>query len=102
MTRATIGPWRVREYPSRGTNIEWGDDDSVERPICHMRWTDGMRPEVELEVAADAKLIAAAPNLLAALRSVLRDSANDCFCDPDKQFYCSSCSSRALIARIES
>ena len=55
--------WRIVDRPSRGLNIEWGPDDGVERPICHMRWTDGLRHEVETRVREDATLIAAAPDL---------------------------------------
>jgi hypothetical protein len=36
-----------------------------------MRWTDGMRAVVEERVAADARLIAAAPDLLAALKMLM-------------------------------
>ena len=39
--------------------------------------------------------------LLATFREVIRDSG-DCFCEPDKQFYCSSCKGRAAIAKAES
>jgi hypothetical protein len=68
----TRGPWRVVDRPSRGLQIEWGGNkDGEERPICHMRWTDGMCAEVEDRVAADARLIAEAPEMFAALCKIL-------------------------------
>lgn len=73
MSAHTSGPWRVVDRPSRGLQIEWGGDaDGEERPIAHMRWTDGLRAEVNARVAADARVIAAAPELLAALQEAVR------------------------------
>jgi hypothetical protein len=67
----TPGPWRYVYAPSRGHEVHWGPPPSdeatnIHRPVCHMRWTDGLRPNVEETVKADAALIAAAPDLRAA------------------------------------
>lgn len=67
----TRGPWRVVDRPSRGIQIEWGGpDDDVERPVAHLRWTDGLRADVNTRVAADAQLIAAAPDMDLLLRAL--------------------------------
>lgn len=69
----TLGPWRVVDRPGRGLQVEWGvDEDGDERPVCHLRWTDGLRPVVTARVMADARLIAAAPDLLAACQEFVR------------------------------
>ena len=68
----TPGPWKVTYIPQRGHQIEWGPNDGKERPICHMRWVDGMGPNLVVE---DAHLIALAPDLattLSALESWVR------------------------------
>ena len=66
----TPGPWKVMDRPSSGLNIEWGDDDKEVRPICHMRWSDGLNHARENRIKADAQLIAAVPDLLCACRQV--------------------------------
>ena len=68
----TPRPWRVVNRPSRGIQIEWGgDEDGTERPIAHMRWTDGLNAEVEKLVLRDAHILAAAPELLEAAKKAL-------------------------------
>ena len=61
-TRHTPGPWTVHNTLGRSLDICWRVPDG---PICHMRWSDGLRPVVEERIAADARLIARAPDLLA-------------------------------------
>lgn len=63
----TQGPWFVRTGSPNGVAVHW----SVDGQICPLRWTDGMRPEVEARVMADARLIAAAPELLDCLKELL-------------------------------
>ena len=63
----TPGPWYVVTGPPNGVAVHW----SLDGQICPLRWTDGLRPDVEARVMADARLIAAAPELLAALRECL-------------------------------
>lgn len=53
----TQGPWYVLTGPPNGVAVHWSPDGQ----ICPLRWTDGLRPEVEARVMADAYLIAAAP-----------------------------------------
>lgn len=67
----TSGPWNVVERSGSGVQVEWGDEPNEVRPVCVMRWTDGLRPEVEERVSADAHLIAAAPDMLAMLQKIL-------------------------------
>lgn len=62
----TPGPWFVRTGPPNGVAVHW----CLDGQICPLRWTDGLRPEVEARVLADARLIAAAPDLLAALKLI--------------------------------
>jgi hypothetical protein len=52
--KATGGPWFVIDKPGHGVIVTWREDTQV----CVMRWTDGMRPEVEARVRADAEAIA--------------------------------------------
>lgn len=69
---ATPRPWAVRDRRGAGINIEWGNDPSEIRPICHMRWTDGMYEEVGERIAADAALIVRCVNSHDALVEALR------------------------------
>lgn len=48
--------WRVVDRPGQGINVEWGSD-SDGGPICQMRWTDGLRSDVERAVMGDAESI---------------------------------------------
>ena len=64
--RHTEEPWIVVRRPSIGTNIEWGDGKE-QRPICHMRWTDGLREVVNKAVEADAHRIVACVNACAGM-----------------------------------
>jgi hypothetical protein len=66
MTGHTPGPWYVVTGPPNGVAVHW----SLDGQICPLRWTDGLRPEVERRVMADARLIASAPELLAALKAI--------------------------------
>lgn len=67
MSKHTDSILRVVNRPSVGINLEWGPDDGKCRPICHMRWTDGLRPEIEARVLADANRLADCWNALAGL-----------------------------------
>ena len=76
----TPGPWFVFFGPPNGVAVHWSHDGQ----ICPLRWTDGLREQVEKRVIADANLIAAAPDLFAALKallSVLPDNWGDAIKD---------------------
>ena len=62
--------WTVQNVPGRGLEVHWREPRAgeMDAPVCHMRWTDGLNAATEAAVLADAKLIAAAPDLLACLR----------------------------------
>lgn len=71
------GKWRVADRPGRGTQIEWGPEGGdVERPVCHMRWTDGLNTRVEAAVAADATYAARACSNFPALVKALDKTNN--------------------------
>lgn len=72
----TKGPWKVVKRPSAGLSVEWGYDDNEIRPICHMRWSDGLNPVTEKQIWTDANLIAAAPQLLEALEEIIAELDN--------------------------
>jgi len=90
MTAHTPGPWVVESYPSGHTEI------------AYVRMSDG-RTLARFGASAEngielgnARLIAAAPDLLAALKAVV-----DNHCANDKLF-CSTCTpARVVIAKAE-
>ena len=65
MEGITPGDWFAADWPSQGWTVCWRQD----APICHMRWTDGLRPETEARVESEAQFIAAAPRLLRAAKA---------------------------------
>jgi len=67
-TKHTPGPWIVEKQDSIGLVIRW---DNPFSQICVMRWTDGLNPEIEKTVMADANAIAAVPELIAACKTAL-------------------------------
>ena len=77
----TPGEWYAADMPPNGWTVFWCPDG----PICHMRWTDGMRPEVNARLEFEAKFIAAAPRLIRGLLDELarltaeRDAAREQF-----------------------
>lgn len=78
LAKITPGEWSAVDWPGQGWTVCWKPD----APICHMRWTDGLRPEVEARIEAEAKFIAAAPQLVrdlldAALQRVRCAEDND-------------------------
>lgn len=65
----TRGPWYVVTGPPNGVAVHW----SLDGQVCPLRWTDGLNAETERRVLADARLIAAAPDLLEAARHVVME-----------------------------
>jgi hypothetical protein len=55
--------WAAEYWPGQGWTVVWKPN----APICHMRWTDGLRPEIEARIEAEAKFIAASLSSLRAL-----------------------------------
>ncbi len=62
-TKHTPGPWVVNPVRAQV--------DATHAPICQLLWPTRMRSEDETE--SNARLIAAAPELLAALDEIARD-----------------------------
>ncbi|MCP6720475.1 MAG: hypothetical protein KJI72_04130 [Patescibacteria group bacterium] len=62
MSKHTPGPWIAEDRPGVGWIVRWGN---LESQVCSLRWVGGPHlPEVDRIVEADARLIAAAPDLL--------------------------------------
>ncbi len=74
-TKHTPGPWHLINVPSHGPEIAWRLPKAgmVDAPVCHMRWSDGLKEETTKRIMADAQLIAAAPELLDALQGAKRE-----------------------------
>jgi len=68
MTQHTPGPWAVTE------GYLWRGIRAPSRVIADMRIVGGV---VENEVQANARLIAAAPDMLAALQDIMAESSRD-------------------------
>ena len=66
MSKHTPGPWKAENRPGVGWIVRW---DNPESQICSLRWIGGPHlPEVDRIVEADARLIAAAPDLFEACK----------------------------------
>lgn len=94
MSRHTPGPWRVEiwNYSGRDTVPTIQTDSDAVAQTCHL-WRDG-RDDSE-EVAANARLIAAAPELLAFVQDAAGPFGTDG--DPENWGY----RARALLAKLE-
>ena len=73
MAEHTATPFRVVERVSQGINIEWGPEDGECRPVCHMRWSDGLNPLVEQAVVTDARFIVLACNHFEEMKETLKE-----------------------------
>lgn len=92
----TPGPWEWRGESSTQV-IAWNDDHS-ERGVVAQVGTDGGTFS-KSEAQANARLIAASPDLLAALRAVLDHGQR---LDPHHEDLCNVCGpTRAAIAKVE-
>ena len=73
-------------------------------PVCSMAWWQFDVPGVIDDgiSGANARLIAASPDLLVALKNLMdiQDSTDDCWCDDDEPVRpCEACAARAAIAK---
>jgi hypothetical protein len=74
----TPGPWRVVSFTARGSDDGCYVGISSEHHSCLAEVVIRMKDEPpSLELLANAHLIAAAPDLLAALRAMLDDDDHD-------------------------
>ena len=65
-TRNTPGPWKVYDPEMPGTKATYGIDGPQGQPVVYF----GITHNDGINLLADARLIAAAPDLLAALQEV--------------------------------
>lgn len=90
LPNVTPPPWYAFYIPSQGWAACWkgpktsqgvGPDGDL-YPVCHMRWTDGMRPEIEERLENEIRFIVRAVNsfdsLLAAAKAEI-DRCPNCF-----------------------
>lgn len=99
MTTHTPGPWRVEEGLDPMLQAYYPEVVADGKEAGHTRYVArlfGTNPDVRPETDANARLIAAAPALLAACREALTEyESNDC--DPD---YCTAMTAlREAIAK---
>ena len=71
----TPEPWFARNILSQGYTILWREPQNGEMlaPICHMRWIDGLHPDVTDRVANECEFIAAARSDIPWLLSLIDD-----------------------------
>jgi hypothetical protein len=98
----TPGPWKVNDNPfASGNDVVIGHDDALECPgfggsisytdvVCSVPWTGGVH-------ANNARLIAAAPDLLEALEWFVEASTDGAIGDPSNSFGVNQ--ARAAIAK---
>lgn len=63
-------PWIPFYIPSQGWAACWKGQPSLQGvgpnrdlyPVCHMRWTDGLRPQIEERLEVEVRLICEAVN----------------------------------------
>lgn len=68
MSAHTPGPWLVNPFVARV-------DNGLDSPICELLWPTSLRSEDETE--ANGRLIAAAPELLEALKAICDEYVDD-------------------------
>lgn len=102
MSKHTPGPWKTADITSRGTHVYW----RIEAPSKHVA---GVSVDVTLypvdvvavseELKANARLIAAAPDLLAALEALEVAVSMDFSLDRDSRINAAASGARAAIAK---
>lgn len=78
----TPGPWTVFEHSWSDTSI-WTHDSTVATLSIKDEATEDTQAGLEARMAANARLIAAAPDLLEALREVLKEAIDDYYAEKD-------------------
>jgi hypothetical protein len=70
----TPGPWTVRSYPAYGYGITAEDSPQARHSFAVVHFADTQRGRTTERAKADARLIAAAPELLEALAALMKGS----------------------------
>lgn len=76
----TPGPWGIQRYLNYEGFSIWSESSSLNPPHkgCIVeRWEDGMSEERAAVMLANARLIAAAPELVEALKAVMERAENE-------------------------
>lgn len=97
MSKHTPGPWRVI-YDEHG----YGNPTSVSPKVCTFNWMQLKAMERKNEVLGNAHLIAAAPNLLSALKALVNDT--ECGCEETSDrgpIRCKRCDAEIVISKAE-
>jgi hypothetical protein len=89
------GDWAVSEWGDHEIDIYAGD-----KHICELIVSDDSEASLA-ESAANARLIAASPDLLAALHGVLHWAECECWQLPQDETPCDYCTAVAAIAKAE-
>ena len=92
-SKATPGPLDVMDIPSVGLVVGWKDGEEW-GPTCSMRWTDGMRPQVEERKKVDAALLAHCFNNFQELVVMLKKYREWCWDEEMREV-------DAILARVE-
>ena len=95
MSEHTPGPWAVNPFR---TTVDACDDEGP-LPICKLLWPTNRRSEDETE--ANARLIAAAPELLEALQELMDEQNGPPLIRDAPAWEAAMSKARAAIAKVE-
>lgn len=93
----TPGPWTVTRPPCASDELKFRVvSEATNLDVADLYWCDPNEHDTS-QITADANLIAAAPDLLAACRRILVEDGG-CSCS---EGYCAWCLASAAIAKAE-
>lgn len=94
MSAHTPGPWSAEKYLL-------DDDEPNGGSVCEINCIVGYVAEIVHGNEADARLIAAAPELLEALKGLMNPPLDHTYCFSGSCGECQECAARAAIAKAE-